>query len=386
MRSTLQAQETGGDGARRGGRPRVSTSRLAYPAGREPSDRRHADRPTPRSARCGSSPPQRPRRCPGGVASRARPSGRRRRSSLRSACRRSIARPATSATATPSRSTSTRRVFRGRPRLRPLHHALLRDSRTRHDNGRRTMRRNLIGCALAALALAGPAWTQTSARAARAPRPRRGSRLSDADLAGLKTRPTRRRCSAHLVRLRECGHRRRHRRVRPRRRSRWWWRPTPASTPPSSAPTSRRRSPPALTWCWRCRSTPVTSAEAFREASRLGGEARLSVERAGGLQAGHRLRRDRDRRPLPDGQAGGGRAGEALGSKGKVGSIFHDATYYVTNQRDNAFQATIEDDYPEMEILPRGISDPATGGGDRCRDAPSEPRPRRHLRHLGRAR
>jgi ribose transport system substrate-binding protein len=52
----------------------------------------------------------------------------------------------------------------------------------------------------------------------------------------------------------------------------------------------------------------------------------------------------------------------ALGSKGKVGYIFHDADFYVTNQRDQAFKATIEADYPEMEIVAEaGMADPARG-------------------------
>ena len=51
---------------------------------------------------------------------------------------------------------------------------------------------------------------------------------------------------------------------------------------------------------------------------------------------------------------------EAMGSQGKVGWIFHDAAYYVTNQRDNAFKTTIEADYPDMEIVAEaGITDPA---------------------------
>ncbi len=50
----------------------------------------------------------------------------------------------------------------------------------------------------------------------------------------------------------------------------------------------------------------------------------------------------------------------AMGGKGKVGWVFHDAAYYVTNQRDNAFKTTIQNDYPEMQIVAEaGISDPA---------------------------
>ena len=51
---------------------------------------------------------------------------------------------------------------------------------------------------------------------------------------------------------------------------------------------------------------------------------------------------------------------EALGKKGKVGYIFHDADFYVTNQRDGAFKVTIEKDYPEMKIVAEaGMADPA---------------------------
>jgi len=46
--------------------------------------------------------------------------------------------------------------------------------------------------------------------------------------------------------------------------------------------------------------------------------------------------------------------------KGKVAWIFHDAQYYVTNQRDNAFKRTIENDYKNMSIVAsQGIADPA---------------------------
>jgi ribose transport system substrate-binding protein len=50
----------------------------------------------------------------------------------------------------------------------------------------------------------------------------------------------------------------------------------------------------------------------------------------------------------------------SIGGKGKVAYIFHDAAYYVTNQRDQAFKATIEKDYPNIKIVAeQGITDPA---------------------------
>lgn len=50
----------------------------------------------------------------------------------------------------------------------------------------------------------------------------------------------------------------------------------------------------------------------------------------------------------------------AIGGAGEVGWIYHDATYYVTNQRDNAFKTTIETDHPGISIVAEaGIADPA---------------------------
>ncbi|PZO81244.1 MAG: LacI family transcriptional regulator [Mesorhizobium amorphae] len=50
----------------------------------------------------------------------------------------------------------------------------------------------------------------------------------------------------------------------------------------------------------------------------------------------------------------------SMGDKGTVGYIFHDADYYVTNQRDQAFKTTIETKHPGITIAAEaGISDPA---------------------------
>lgn len=59
----------------------------------------------------------------------------------------------------------------------------------------------------------------------------------------------------------------------------------------------------------------------------------------------------------------GAKAGEALGTalggKGTVGYIFHDADFYVTNQRDQSFKKTIETKFPDMKIVAeQGLADP----------------------------
>ena len=49
----------------------------------------------------------------------------------------------------------------------------------------------------------------------------------------------------------------------------------------------------------------------------------------------------------------------AIGGKGKIAYFFHDASYYVTNQRDQAFKKTIEANYPKIKIVAeQGIADP----------------------------
>lgn len=42
---------------------------------------------------------------------------------------------------------------------------------------------------------------------------------------------------------------------------------------------------------------------------------------------------------------------EAIGSKGKIGVIYYDVDYLVTNNRDNEFVRTILSDYPDIEIV-----------------------------------
>jgi ribose transport system substrate-binding protein len=49
----------------------------------------------------------------------------------------------------------------------------------------------------------------------------------------------------------------------------------------------------------------------------------------------------------------------AIGGEGEIGYFFHDANYYVTNQRDQAFKKTIEANYPNIKIVAeQGVADP----------------------------
>ena len=52
--------------------------------------------------------------------------------------------------------------------------------------------------------------------------------------------------------------------------------------------------------------------------------------------------------------------GNALGGEGEIGFIFHDAPFYVTNQRDQAFKSWIEINFPGIQIVAeQGLADPA---------------------------
>ncbi len=53
---------------------------------------------------------------------------------------------------------------------------------------------------------------------------------------------------------------------------------------------------------------------------------------------------------------------EELDGKGKIGVVYHDADFFVTEQRVEAFEKTIKEKYPGIEIVDRGgIADPEDG-------------------------
>jgi len=105
---------------------------------------------------------------------------------------------------------------------------------------------------------------------------------------------------------------------------------------------------------------PVTSAEAFRQAVTDG----VKLVFLSNVPKDYKHGADYSAIVTDDLYQMGKQAADALakamGGKGTVGYIFHDATYYVTNQRDQAFKSTIEKDYPDIKIVAeQGISDPA---------------------------
>jgi ribose transport system substrate-binding protein len=105
---------------------------------------------------------------------------------------------------------------------------------------------------------------------------------------------------------------------------------------------------------------PVTSAEAFRQAITDGVKLVLLSNQPKDYKHGSDYVAIVTDDLFQMGKQAADALAKALGGKGKLGYIFHDASYYVTNQRDQAFKTTIEKDYPDMKIVAeQGISDPA---------------------------
>jgi ribose transport system substrate-binding protein len=222
------------------------------------------------------------------------------------------------------------------------------------------MRRNLLGCALAALALAEPAWPQTVGPGGESATPSSEITLSDADLAGLEDKGHKAallwhtssdfvnavaagatdefaRAGIPVVVTTEAGF--------------------DAAKQRSDIETALAAGPNVVL---ALPLDPVTSAEAFRDASKSG----VKLVFLSNVPADYKQGTDYVAIVTDDLFQMGKQAADvlagALGKKGKVGWIFHDATYYVTNQRDGAFKATIEADWPGMTIVAeQGMADPA---------------------------
>ena len=59
------------------------------------------------------------------------------------------------------------------------------------------------------------------------------------------------------------------------------------------------------------------------------------------------------------GKHAGDAIADALGGKGKIAYVYHDADFFVTNQRDRAFKETILDDHKGIQIAAeQGLADP----------------------------
>ena len=63
------------------------------------------------------------------------------------------------------------------------------------------------------------------------------------------------------------------------------------------------------------------------------------------------------------GKAAAGLMNDAIGGDGQIGVIYHDADFYVTNNRDHSFEAAIVQEYPCIQIVARqGFAEEAATG------------------------
>ncbi|MBX9816816.1 MAG: substrate-binding domain-containing protein [Burkholderiaceae bacterium] len=105
---------------------------------------------------------------------------------------------------------------------------------------------------------------------------------------------------------------------------------------------------------------PVSSAEAFRPAKERGVKLVFLSNVPNGYKAGNDYVAIVTDDLSQMGELAAHALAKSIGNKGSVAWLYHDAQYYVTNQRDQSFKRTITQKYPDIKIVAeQGISDPA---------------------------
>ena len=107
---------------------------------------------------------------------------------------------------------------------------------------------------------------------------------------------------------------------------------------------------------------PVSAAEAFQPAVDAGVKLVFVDNGIDGYKAGDQYVAIVTGDHYGMGRAAAELMSEALGEDGgKIGYIFHDADFYVTNNRDQYFKAVIEQEHPEIDIVAEeGFTDEAS--------------------------
>lgn len=98
---------------------------------------------------------------------------------------------------------------------------------------------------------------------------------------------------------------------------------------------------------------PVAGAQAFRPAVEAGVKLVFVDNGIDGYGAGTEYVSVVTGDHFGMGEAAADLMAQAIGGSGTIGVIFHDADFYVTNNRDRYFQATIEQRYPDITIAAR---------------------------------
>ncbi|NJC67887.1 substrate-binding domain-containing protein [Planosporangium flavigriseum] len=108
---------------------------------------------------------------------------------------------------------------------------------------------------------------------------------------------------------------------------------------------------------------PVATASAYQAATRAGVKLVFMDNVPNGMQAGSDYVSVVSADNYGNGVVSAHEMAKALGGKGTVGVIFHEADFFVTKQRYDGFKTTIQKEYPDIKIVEeKGIAGPDFAG------------------------
>jgi ribose transport system substrate-binding protein len=108
---------------------------------------------------------------------------------------------------------------------------------------------------------------------------------------------------------------------------------------------------------------PVATADAYRKAARQGVKLVFMDNVPKGFTPGKDYVSVVSADNYGNGVASAHLMAEQLQGKGKIGIVFHEADFFVTKQRYEAFKKTIADQYPDIEVVAeQGIAGPDFAG------------------------
>ena len=108
----------------------------------------------------------------------------------------------------------------------------------------------------------------------------------------------------------------------------------------------------------------VSSAPAFMKAAQAGIKIVFMDNCPDGMTAGKDYTSVVSADNYGNGVASATIMGQSLGGSGKIAMCFHDANFFVTNQRDAAFRQTIKDQFPNIQIVEEMGFDDANKGAE----------------------
>lgn len=108
---------------------------------------------------------------------------------------------------------------------------------------------------------------------------------------------------------------------------------------------------------------PVATAAAYKKAAAAGAKLVFMDNVPKGLTAGKDYVSVVSADNFGNGVVSAHQMAKALGGKGKIGLVYHEADFFVTKQRYQGFKETITKDYPDIQIVEeKGIAGPDFAG------------------------